>query len=394
MAKQRIVRQKAAEEDGDESDLGGDVAMVGSVDDNIIVVSDDDDDKTKTVEDGGEGDDWDLPASKKGGQVPARTKAEETDEEGEEEDDLRTAYDEGDEGLNERRTPSRRSRRNRSRRESLEARDAEIMQLRGVVGQMAEQMQRLQHGQLGIAANTVDGQLSSARQAVALADQEMAKAVTEGDGKKYAEIMALRDEAAQRVWQLSQAKARLESMPRQQQQGNGDGRQPNGQPQPQGQSAAVAASAERMANVFLDRNPWFDPQGTDRDSRMAKLIDQELAEEGYQTHTKAFWQEFERRCKEASLGSNYQDDDDDGETEERTVRRQPVRRSGGVPPTGAVRSISRPGRGGFTLSATQMDLLREEGLDSDSLSEGDQKRKDRIVAKWRAGAAQLRRAGR
>jgi hypothetical protein len=183
MAKQRIVRQKAAEEDGDESDLGGDVAMVGSVDDNIIVVSDDDDDKTKTVEDGGEGDDWDLPASKKGGQVPARTKAEETDEEGEEEDDLRTAYDEGDEGLNERRTPSRRSRRNRSRRESLEARDAEIMQLRGVVGQMAEQMQRLQHGQLGIAANTVDGQLSSARQAVALADQEMAKAVTEGDGK-------------------------------------------------------------------------------------------------------------------------------------------------------------------------------------------------------------------
>lgn len=388
MAKNRLVRQKPAEDD--DTDLSGDVAMVGGADDGVTIVAEDEgDDKTKIADNDDET--WDGGKKKpEDGDDGLKTRRKEEDEEGdvdEEEDDLRAAYDDSDEDAEERRRGGRRSRRNRSRRQAIDQRDTMIAALNERVARQDQVLQQLQGGHISIAANSLEGQLTSARQAMALADQELAKAVTEGNGEKYREIMQLRDEAAQRVFQLNTAAARLRAMPQP------DTRLPNGQQQQQGptpQQMALVERAERFANTFMDRNEWFDPQGTDRDSRIARQIDEELATEGYQSHTPAYWREFEMRCKDAGLGGHERDDED--ERPARREREAPVqrRRGGGIPPTGAVRSSSRPGRGGFTLSAVQMDLLREEGLDGTGLSKEDQARKDRIIGKWKLNARALR----
>lgn len=386
MAKNRLVRQKPIEAEDDEKDLGADVALVGGSDDGIVV-TDEDDANPKNLET--EDEDWDDQGKAKDPDKDKAIAAREGGAEEDEEDDLRTAYDEEEDGSGTDRRPSRRSRRNRAKRDAISARDAEIQQLRGAVSTLMERFQQLQGGHLSMAASTIETQLASASQALSLADDALADAVKEGDGAKFREVQALRDEAAQRVMALRGAQARIRAMPppneRLNGQGNGQDRQQQ-QPTPQQQEAAQ--NAERMANIFLDRNPWFDPEGKDRESRLARQIDEELAAEGYQTHTKAFWQEFERRCKEAELGADYEDEED-----ERPIRRAPAQRrnGGGLPPTGAVRSSSRPGRGGFTLSTTQVDLLREEGLDGDKLSDADRAKKDRIIARWKQGAAQQRR---
>lgn len=394
MAKQRLVRQKPASqvEDDDESGLDGDVALVGSPDDGIVPTDDD----TVVIDGATDDEEWDKSSKDKDEEGDeegkTKTKAAASEEESDdEEDDLRTAYDEDEEGRGGERRSGKRARRNRSRRNAISQRDQEIAQLRGMVGSLAERLQSLQGGQMSLAANTIESQLVSATQALSLADAELANAVKEGDGEKFREVQSLRDEAAQRVMMLRQAQQRMRAIPQDQRDPrdmNGGGAARQQQP-PSPQQQEAARNAERMANIFLDRNPWFDPQGTDRDSRVARQIDEELVGEGYVTHTKAFWQELERRCKEAGLGAEYEDDEE--EVDERPQRRQPQRRNGGMPPTGAVRSQARPGRGGFTLSTIQMDLLREEGLDAEKLSKEDQARKDRIIAKWRQGAAAQRR---
>lgn len=395
MAKNRIVRQERQVANLDDSDptLGADVALVGGADDSVAVVAEDADGNPLPNEELGaehDNDDWDQDAGKK--KPPA---ARQEDEPAGDEEDARIAYDadspDGDEG----RRAGKRARRNRARRDGIAHRDAEIERLTGALGTMQRQLEQLQGGHISMAAHSIESQLGSAQQALAMADAELAKAVEAGDGKAFREVQTLRDEAAQRVYALSQARERIRTMPKGPP-GNPDGRQtpPNvqdGRQQPLPVPPAQAAEAQRMANIFLDRNQWFDPQGTDRDSRVARQIDQELAEEGYASHQKAFWLEFERRTKEAGLGADYNDDDED---EAPPRRQQPApRRNGGLPPTGAVRSSSRPGRGGFSLSTVQMDLLREEGLDGANLSKEDQAKKDRIITRWKAGAQAARRGG-
>ena len=377
------------------ADLGDDQVLVGDADEGSAVAPGDEPDE----------DDWDDTGGKdkKAGK---RAKSDKTvdveidddeagDDEGEE-DDARLAYDIDAEGRDsERDGPSRRQRRNRSRSIQRDRSQQEIAELRQRLEQMSGLVQQGITGQAQLAASTIDGRIQAAQQSVEMADELMAKAIAEGDGKAFSAIQKQRDEAVTALYGLRSARQRLEISLQQQP------RQPAQQTPQQRGNPDLAARAEELGNRFLDRNQWFNPQGTDRDSRMARAIDDELAGEGYQPHTPAYWIQFETRCKEAGLGGQKQatrrrasaDNDDVEEEEERPARQQqPARREPNLPPTGAVRTARGPGKPVFSLSRAQVALLEEEGLMEPNLTAADMARKGRIITKWRQGAAALRKA--
>lgn len=379
----------------DDKDLGEDQVLVGDADESHAIPADDEPDE----------DDWDDTGGKDKN-AGKRAKSDKTvdveidDEEGDdgEEEDARLAYDLDAEGReSEREGPSRRQRRNRSRRTMQDRSQQEIAELRLQLEQMSGLVRQVTGGQAQLAASTIDGRIQSARAAVEEADRLMAQAIENNDGKAFAAIQKQRDEAVTALYGLNSARQRLEASIRQQ----GAPPQPRQVPAQQQGNPDLADRAEQLGNRFLDRNQWFDPQGTDRDSRMARAIDEEVATDGYQPHTAAYWIEFEKRCKEAGLGAQkaparrqQADNDDDGEEEERPARqeRAPARREPNLPPTGAVRTARGPGKPVFSLSRAQVALLEDEGLMEPNLSASDMARKGRIITAWRKGAAALRNA--
>lgn len=381
----------------DDKDLGEDQVLVGDADESHAIAADDEPDEDDWDDTGGK----DKNAGKRAKSdktVDVEIDDEDGDDEGEEED-ARLAYDLDSEGReSEREGPSRRQRRNRSRRVMADRSQQEIAELRQQLQQMQGLVQQGITGQAQIAASTIDTRIQAASAAVEEADRLMAQAIENNDGKAFAAIQKQRDEAVTALYGLRSARQRLETSIQQQ------SRQPaqSAQQTQQRGSPDLAARAEQLGNRFLDRNQWFDPQGTDRDSRMARAIDEEVATDGYQPHTAAYWIEFEKRCKEAGLGAQkasgrrQQADNDDGEEEEERPARQQqkpqARREPNLPPTGAVRTARGPGKPVFSLSRYQVQILEEEGLMEPNLSASDMARKGRLITKWRQGEAALRKA--
>jgi hypothetical protein len=53
----------------------------------------------------------------------------------------------------------------------------------------------------------------------------------------------------------------------------------------------------RQANKWMERNSWYDPKGGDEDSQIAKVIDNKLAEEGYDPASSDYWEELDNRLQ-------------------------------------------------------------------------------------------------
>lgn len=106
----------------------------------------------------------------------------------------------------------------------------------------------------------------------------------------------------------------------------------------------------RLANQWMEKNPWYDPNGGDEDSQIAKVVDNKLAAEGWDPTTEDYWEEFDRRLQQR-LPSRYTDDQYE----------QPRRRPRSVV-TGSGRE-SQSSRGNtFVLEPEQVRAMKEAGL--------------------------------
>jgi hypothetical protein len=57
----------------------------------------------------------------------------------------------------------------------------------------------------------------------------------------------------------------------------------------------LAEEVQQNATKWLKRNSWYDPQARDTDSRIAKVIDQELASDGWDPSDSEYWEELDNR---------------------------------------------------------------------------------------------------
>lgn len=57
----------------------------------------------------------------------------------------------------------------------------------------------------------------------------------------------------------------------------------------------VSTEVQKNATAWLQKNKWYDPQARDTDSRIAKVIDQDLASEGWDPADPEYWEELDNR---------------------------------------------------------------------------------------------------
>jgi hypothetical protein len=59
----------------------------------------------------------------------------------------------------------------------------------------------------------------------------------------------------------------------------------------------VSTEVQQNATKWLKRNNWYDPEARDTDSRIAKVVDQELATDGWDPSDPEYWDELDNRLQ-------------------------------------------------------------------------------------------------
>lgn len=110
---------------------------------------------------------------------------------------------------------------------------------------------------------------------------------------------------------------------------------------------------QKMAAEWLDRNPWYDPQGKNIESTIAQKIDKQLTDEGFDPATDEYWDELDARVQKyvsPAQVSSY------NAQNSRTERRRSTMTSSGRDSMPS----ARPGE--FVLSADRVNAIKEAGM--------------------------------
>ena len=99
--------------------------------------------------------------------------------------------------------------------------------------------------------------------------------------------------------QLQESKARLAQIQAYKKQQLDNARQPK-----QNVPNPISTEVQRNATTWLNKNKWYDPQARDTDSRIAKVVDQELAADGWDPADPEYWDELDSRLS-ARLPHRY-----------------------------------------------------------------------------------------
>jgi HrpA-like RNA helicase len=59
----------------------------------------------------------------------------------------------------------------------------------------------------------------------------------------------------------------------------------------------ITTEVQQNATKWLKKNSWYDPQARDTDSRIAKVVDQELAADGWDPADPEYWDELDNRLQ-------------------------------------------------------------------------------------------------
>ena len=110
----------------------------------------------------------------------------------------------------------------------------------------------------------------------------------------------------------------------------------------------LAAEVQRNAERWLKKNSWFDTQARDTDSRIAKVIDQELASDGWDPSDSEYWDELDSRLS-ARLPHRY------------TAKGGSTKRSAGPTASSRVANSTSAKPGTITLSRDRVQAIKDAG---------------------------------
>ena len=162
--------------------------------------------------------------------------------------------------------------------------------------------------------------------------RKMQEATDNSDGSAFTKAQEAWYESRRKVEAMHSIKTRAVQSP----QGNG----------------AVNPKLARLANQWIERNPWYDANGADEDSQIAKVVDNKLAAEGWDPATDDYWDEFDKRLQNR-LPNRYTEDREDN------PRRRPRSL---VTASGRESASSRSGGNTFVLEPEQVRAMKDAGL--------------------------------
>jgi len=238
-------------------------------------------------------------------QEPVQDDADDSDDDEDDGDErLGDSEDDSDEEIVNKNRIKRQKRRE-VRQRAKEHADRELALLRQQNDTLLRRVSAIEGNTLASNVSAIDQRIAQAQADVKQAESIIARAVEAGNGDDVATAMRLRDEAQYEAQQLWQQKQHVEQV-----------RQQHANPGPD-------PRVVNYAKEWMDANPWYDPRGRDEDSAITKVIDNQLAAEGYNPKDADYWHELTRRVA-SRIG------DDEAET-----RSSPSKRK--APPTGTTR---------------------------------------------------------
>jgi len=238
-------------------------------------------------------------------QEPVQDDADDSDDDEDDSDErLGDSEDDSDEEIVNKNRIKRQKRRE-VRQRAKEHADRELALLRQQNDTLLRRVSAIEGNTLASNVNAIDHRIAQAQADVKQAESIIARAVEAGNGDDVATAMRLRDEAQYEAQQLWQQKQQVEQV-----------RQQHANPGPDPRVVSYAKE-------WMDANPWYDPSGRDEDSAITKVIDNQLAAEGYNPKDADYWHELTRR-----VASRIGDD-------EAGTRQSPSKRK--APPTGTTR---------------------------------------------------------
>ena len=121
------------------------------------------------------------------------------------------------------------------------------------------------------------------------------------------------------------------------------------------ESAPANPKLVRLANGWMEKNSWYDPEAGDEDTQIAKVIDNRLVAEGWDPATQDYWDELDNRLQKR-LPHRYTRNTD-----------EPSRRSPRSVVTGSSRESSSRGSGNqFVLEPEQVRAMKDAGFWDDA----------------------------
>ncbi|CAB4129542.1 hypothetical protein UFOVP118_86 [uncultured Caudovirales phage] len=244
--------------------------------------------------------------------------------------------DESDEEERERIREARREER-RLKKELTKQRDAsakhKISALEKRNEELARRLANLESSAVSFKMAQLDKTLEDEATRVEYAKMKMMQAAQAGDAAGQIEYLDQLTDAKQRLQQIQHfKKQQLEAAKKPKQ----------NVPNP------VSTEVEQNAKDWLRKNSWFDPEARDTDSRIAKVIDQELATDGWDPSDPEYWDELDNRLS-ARLPHRYTSKG--GNTQRRS--------SGPTASSRVASSSAKPNT--ITLSKERVNAIKDAG---------------------------------
>ena len=268
-------------------------------------------------------------------EVPAppdeRTDEErEEDEEADAEQDDDTSDDER-EAIREARREERRLKKELKKQRDFSAQN-KIKMLERHNAELAERLAKVESTATSYQFAQIDKAIEDEATRVEYAKMKMVQAAQANDVNAQMEYLEQLTDAKQRLQQVQhykkqqveEAKAPKQNVPNQ-----------------------TSSEVQRNAESWAKKNSWFDPHARDTDSRIAKVIDQELAADGWDPADSEYWEELDSRLQ-SRLPHRYT-------SKGGSVKRANPSSSSRVSNAGA----SKPGT--ITLSRDRVQAIKDAG---------------------------------
>jgi chromosome segregation ATPase len=187
----------------------------------------------------------------------------------------------------------------------------------------------------------IEKSIDDANTRLEYAKMKLAEATQNQDGQAMVEAQTLWQDASNQVRELTamqqQAKRQMQT-------------------QRQTQNVQLPdAKVQRMAADWMKRNSWYDPSANDRDSQVAKKMDELLSAQGMDPSDPDYWEELDFRLQK-ELPHRYNGDNDD---DNRDVRRpRNVVASSGRE---ASEAYGGTNRNQFVLSPDRVKAMKDAG---------------------------------
>jgi len=226
----------------------------------------------------------------------------------------------------------RKAKREYIKQTSIE-KDARLQNLQRQNQDLLERLSAVERRQSGADLARLDKAIEDKELRLQYAKMKLSEATTAGDGEAMAKAQEMWYETRREIESMRSVKERAAQNVQHQPTDNGE--------------------VQRHASNWMDKNDWYDPNGDDEDSQIAKVIDQRMVKEGWNPNSKDYWQELDRRVAR-KLPHRYTDDTDDQPTRSRP--RSVVTSSGRE-------NINSSGsRNTFTLSPEQVRAMKDAGM--------------------------------